>query len=62
MTAHRLHIVQVFEVVRSIVVTVEAPTLRDAIDAVTGGEAPPYDHPDWIELRTLRSEQVVPWA
>ncbi|QDC37225.1 hypothetical protein [Sphingobium fuliginis] len=58
---HRIRVVQIFRVVRSIETDVEAATPDQALDLIDEGlaDVPAFDDPGWSETRTLEHETIV---
>jgi hypothetical protein len=60
MIKHQVTITQVYRTVRSITIELEADTADVAVEQQAQDDAPAYDDPRWVELRTLQHEQVEP--
>jgi|GEM_PF-6251136 len=60
MTMHKVKIIQVFKVVREIIVEVDADNEFAAADQQSISDAPDYADPRWIETRDLMSEECEP--
>jgi hypothetical protein len=56
---HWVKVIQTFRVEREIVVEVEAPTKREAVDLQEGSDAPDYDDPRWKETKRKLVEEDV---
>lgn len=59
---HRVRIMQVFKVFKSIVVEVEAADMASAVRLLSDGEltGPDFDHKDWEHTWDLQNEEVDP--
>jgi len=60
MTMHKVKIIQVFKVVREIVVDVDAESEFAAVDQQSISDAPDYADPRWTETRELMNEECEP--
>lgn len=58
MKSHRIRIVQVFRVEREIVIDINAPDAKAAIEMQSENDAPAFDDPRWRSSWTLENEEV----
>lgn len=60
MTEHRIRVTQEFVTTRSIIITVTAGSIDEALEQVTTGaiDTPEFDDPSWRTSWTLRSERA----
>lgn len=61
MPKHKVEVIQVFKMTRSVVVEIEAETLDDALELASDEyPLPQFDDARWGEIISLENEEVVP--